>query len=144
MVAGITPNGNVDDATSSQYFDALVAAVKLNLGTAAQRNVGNAANQIPDMSYFTSGPGWMKFPDGTIMQFGTSISGSVGFPTTVTLPVPFTVDYKVTTSFDSALNTSTDCPSFATSRIGLTAFYLMSSRVGNVTGAGANWIAVGK
>lgn len=117
----------------------------LGLGTAATKNVGNGANQIPTMANFTSGPGWMKFPDGTIMQFGTNIAGQISFPTTINFPVPFTSGCRIATSFDSALNTATDCPAFATSPAGtgLFAFYLMSSRTGG-TGAGANWIAIGK
>ncbi|EPD6706435.1 gp53-like domain-containing protein [Cronobacter sakazakii] len=121
------------------------ALTNLGLGTAATKNVGNGANQIPTMANFTSGPGWMKFPDGTIMQFGTNIAGQISFPTTIIFPVPFTSGCRIATSFDSALNTATDCPAFATSPAGtgLFAFYLMSSRTGG-TGAGANWIAIGK
>ncbi|MHC1955341.1 gp53-like domain-containing protein, partial [Escherichia coli] len=115
------------------------------LGEAAKRGVGTGANQIPDMSSFTSGPGWMKFPDGTIIQFGVSMSGPIGYPTTVNFPIPFTSGYRIATSFDSAINGATDCPAFATTPAGdrLFAFYLMSSRTGGI-GAGANWIAIGK
>ncbi|MCK6992895.1 gp53-like domain-containing protein [Enterobacter asburiae] len=117
----------------------------LGLGTAATKNVGNGTGQIPTMANFTSGPGWVKFPDGTIIQTGVSISGPVGFPTTITFPIPFTVSCRIATSFDTASNAATECPSFATSPAGtgLFAFYLMSSRTGG-TGAGANWIAIGK
>ncbi|MEA8863721.1 hypothetical protein ABK733_17125 [Citrobacter freundii] len=117
----------------------------LGLGTAATKNVGNGANQIPTMANFTSGPGWMKFPDGTIMQFGTNIAGQISFPTTINFPVPFTSGCRIATSFDSASNIANDCPAFATSPAGtgLLAFYLMSSRTGG-NGAGANWIAIGK
>ncbi len=117
----------------------------LGLGEAAKREVGTGANQIPDMASFTSGPGWMKFPDGTIIQFGVSIAGPIGYPTTVNFPIPFTSGYRIATSFDSAINGATDCPAFATTPAGggLLAFYLMSSRTGG-TGAGANWIAIGK
>ncbi|MED9632313.1 phage tail protein [Escherichia marmotae] len=117
----------------------------LGLGEAAKREVGTGANQIPDMASFTSGPGWMKFPDGTIIQFGVSIAGPIGYPTTINFPIPFTSGYRIATSFDSAINGATDCPAFATTPAGggLLAFYLMSSRTGG-TGAGANWIAIGK
>lgn len=72
-VAGVTANGNVDTGTSSQYYDALVAAIKSTLGTAAQRDVGDINNRIPDMSYFTGvreGKGYQKIPGGMIMQWG--------------------------------------------------------------------------
>ncbi|ENA8942830.1 hypothetical protein ABG093_002106 [Escherichia coli] len=121
------------------------ALENLGLGEAAKREVGTGVNQIPDMASFTSGPGWMKFPDGTIIQFGVSIAGPIGYPTTVNFPIPFTSGYRIATSFDSAINGATDCPAFATTPAGggLLAFYLMSSRTGG-TGAGANWIAIGK
>ncbi|MCC7978097.1 phage tail protein, partial [Escherichia coli] len=40
----------------------------LGLGEAAKRNVGTGANQIPDMSAYSSGSGWQKLPDGSIEQ----------------------------------------------------------------------------
>lgn len=117
----------------------------LGLGTAATKNTGNGTGQIPTMANFTSGSGWIKFPDGTIIQTGTSISGPVGFPTTITFPIPFTVSYRIATSFDTAATGAADCPAFATTPAGggLLAFYLMSSRTSGA-GAGANWIAIGK
>ncbi len=42
----------------------------LGLGEAAKRNVGTGANQIPDMASFASGDGWMKLPNGKILQYG--------------------------------------------------------------------------
>lgn len=61
----------------------------LGLKTAALREVGTGANQIPDMSSFTYGGGWQKLPDGLVIQRGT-----FGFPVgqniaSVTLPIPF-------------------------------------------------------
>ncbi|EKS5462359.1 phage tail protein [Escherichia coli] len=50
----------------------------LTLGTAAKKDVGTGAGQIPDMSAFTSGTGWVRFPDGTTIQ-----RGSAGFSTGV-------------------------------------------------------------
>ncbi|EAB6439540.1 phage tail protein [Salmonella enterica subsp. enterica serovar Mbandaka] len=119
--------------------------INVGLGEAAKRGVGTGENQIPDMASFTSGPGWMKFPDGTIIQFGVNIAGPIGYPKTVNFPIPFTSGYRIATSFDSAINGATDCPAFATTPAGggLLAFYLMSSRTGGA-GAGANWIAIGK
>ncbi|WP_419177765.1 gp53-like domain-containing protein [Cedecea neteri] len=118
--------------------------LNVGLGTAAKKDVGTGPGQIPTMSNFTSGPGWARFPNGTIIQRGTSISGPLGFPTAISLPISFTSSFTVTTSFDSAKNGVTDCPPFATTPIGLGGFYLMSSRTGGGTGAGANWIAVGE
>ncbi|CRY80211.1 phage tail protein [Yersinia intermedia] len=117
----------------------------LGLGTASKANIGTGTGQVPSMASFTSGPGWVRFPDGTIIQRGSSIAGSVSYPAGIYFSIPFTnADFKVTTAFDSASYSATDCPAFATSPIGLAGFYLMSSRVGAVTGAGAHWIAVGR
>lgn len=59
----------------------------LQLKSAAQRDVGTGANQIPDMNSFhisTSQTGWCKFPNGLILQWGVtttiSASGSVSYP----------------------------------------------------------------
>ncbi|MEN1984566.1 hypothetical protein SLK74_26180, partial [Enterobacter asburiae] len=41
------------------------ALANLGLKEAAKREVGTGPGQIPDMSSFTSGPGWVRFPDGT-------------------------------------------------------------------------------
>lgn len=119
------------------------ARANLGLGSAATANLGNGDNQVPTMANFTSGPGWVKFPDGTIMQFGTNISGSAGYPTAVNFPIPFTDDYRVACSFDTPTSAE-DCPAFSTSKINNYGFYLASSRQGPVKGAGANWIAIGR
>lgn len=68
----------------------------LGLGTAATKNVGTGAGQIPDMSSFTSGTGWCRYPDGTIFQYGTA-GFAVGVNNQyVTLPRAFTTSsYRV-------------------------------------------------
>lgn len=140
IVGAAQKSNNLSDLTSAS-----VARSNLGLGTAAVAAVGNGAGQIPSMANFTSGAGWMKFPDGTIIQRGIAISGPQRSPAAIPFPIPFTqTGFIVTTSFDSATGAANDCPAFATTAIGLTGFYLMSSRVGNDTGAGANWIAVGR
>ncbi|MGP7782391.1 gp53-like domain-containing protein [Klebsiella pneumoniae] len=61
----------------------------LGLGEAAKRNVGNGANQIPDMGSFSSSlgsPGFQKLPSGLIIQWGLA-SGASSY--TVTFPVSF-------------------------------------------------------
>lgn len=114
-VAGITPNGAVDTASTSQYYDALAAifiagtvpisrggtgattasAARTALGllSAATRDVGTGINQIPDMSSFTASleqNGWEKMPSGLIRQWGyVTMTGSEGPPQTFDLPIPF-------------------------------------------------------
>ncbi|MGZ0453425.1 phage tail protein [Citrobacter freundii] len=74
----------------------------ITLGTAASRDVGTGANQIPDMSSFTSGGNadarWRKLPDGTIEQFGI-VNGMTTNAVTVAYPIAFPSEL---TSFEVA------------------------------------------
>lgn len=63
----------------------------LDLKSAAQRDVGSGANQIPDMNDFTSSltsPGWQKLPSGLIIQWGAANPSSTG-EVFITFPVAF-------------------------------------------------------
>ena len=63
----------------------------LDLKSAAQRDVGSGANQIPDMNDFTSSltsPGWQKLPSGLIIQWGAANPSSTG-EIFITFPVAF-------------------------------------------------------
>ena len=78
------------------------ALTNLGLGEAAKRNVGTGANQIPDMSAYSSGSGWQKLPDGSIEQWGR-----INFPynaaavsTNVTFTIPFTQEPDVVIVYD--------------------------------------------
>lgn len=135
--------------------DAPGARTNLGLGNSATRDVGTTANTVAagndsrivnavQHSEFTSGPGWVRFPDGTIIQTGTAVVGQLASPTAISFPIPFTqMGYKVTTSFDQASGTSNDCPSFAVSPQAVNWAYFMSSRTNGVN-AGCNWIAIGR
>ncbi|HCJ6659870.1 hypothetical protein N8S56_22685 [Enterobacter hormaechei subsp. hoffmannii] len=54
----------------------------LRLGEAAKRAVGTGANQIPDMTAFTSDLRWFKLPSGHIVQvfsvdvYSTDVEGT--------------------------------------------------------------------
>lgn len=65
------------------------ALANLGLKTAAARDVGTAANQIPDMNSFTSNisasSGYQQLPGGLTIQFGTSAIPTGG-SATITLP----------------------------------------------------------
>ncbi|HCR4016115.1 TPA: phage tail protein [Morganella morganii] len=112
----------------------------------SQKAVTDELNLLTPLSSFTRGSGWVKFPDGTIIQQGIAIAGQLKYPTTIQFPIPFTSKPTVVACFDSASNAANDCPSFATSPtgVGLSAFYLMSSRPSGGESAGANWIAIGR
>ncbi|MES0301613.1 gp53-like domain-containing protein [Citrobacter sedlakii] len=63
----------------------------VGLGEAAKREVGNGVNQLPDMSCFPSGEGWIALPNGKIMQYGR---GNVN-PTTASqnLEIKFNIPF---------------------------------------------------
>ena len=58
--------------------------IPTSFGTAAAKDVGTGAGQIPDMSAFTSlqtANGWLKIPGGIILQWGRAVeSASINFP----------------------------------------------------------------
>lgn len=78
LIGQFIANANIDaldngDITSlvTKFTNALNA--NLNLKTAAQRDVGDISNKIPDMSYFVGireGKGYQRIPGGMIMQWG--------------------------------------------------------------------------
>lgn len=64
------------DQNGADIPDPALFVKNLGLKGAAQREVGTAATQIPDMSSFASSAaptGWMKRPDGLIEQWGESL-----------------------------------------------------------------------
>ncbi|HDX3310895.1 TPA: phage tail protein [Escherichia coli] len=67
-LAGKQPLDNTLTHLSGKDVAGLLAY--LGLGEAAKRNVGTGENQIPDMASFASGDGWMKLPNGKILQYG--------------------------------------------------------------------------
>ncbi|EAQ3164742.1 phage tail protein [Salmonella enterica] len=119
----------------------------LGLKEAAKRDVGTGANQIPDMSAWQRTPGsnrWRKLPDGTIIQIGISLSGSLGAPANITLPVSFSnASYVVVTSYDNARNNVTEIPGFAALPVSPSQFALMNSVPAQGQGQYAYWIAIG-
>lgn len=67
------------------------ALTNLGLGEAAKRNVGTGENQIPDMASFASGDGWMKLPNGKILQYGRgAVTPTLSTQTMrITFSIPF-------------------------------------------------------
>ncbi|HGU1660627.1 TPA: hypothetical protein ACM7HR_002929 [Escherichia coli] len=67
------------------------ALENLGLGEAAKRDVGTGENQIPDMASFASGDGWMKLPNGKILQYGRGEAMPKLSTQTmrITFPIPF-------------------------------------------------------
>ncbi|EID7186472.1 TPA: phage tail protein [Escherichia coli] len=65
--------------------------INVGLGEAAKRDVGTGENQIPDMASFASGDGWMKLPNGKILQYGRGAVTPTLSPQTmrITFSIPF-------------------------------------------------------
>ena len=73
----------------------------VRLGEAAKRAVGNSGNQLPDMSFFATGEGWISLPNGKIMQYGRGIvtptTASQNLEIKFNIPYPKKVDCAVLT-----------------------------------------------
>lgn len=67
------------------------ALENLGLGEAAKRDVGTGEYQIPDMASFASGDGWMKLPNGKILQYGRgAVTPTLSTQTMrITFSIPF-------------------------------------------------------
>ena len=65
--------------------------LNVGLGEAAKRDVGTGENQIPDMASFASGDGWMKLPNGKILQYGRgAVTPTLSTQTMrITFSIPF-------------------------------------------------------
>ncbi len=141
-----TTEGNLSDPNSNGagWKDAFSY---LGLGEAAKRNVGTGTNQIPDMSSFTSGNGWCRYPDGTIFQRGISVAGAIGSPTFINFPIAFTnySTVQIVVSYDNTESSVNSIPSFAATPVstGL-GFSLMGSQPSGSNTTYCRWIAIGK
>lgn len=115
----------------------------VNLKSAANRSVGNGANQIPDMSYFTTGETssgrWAKLPSGLIIQAGFGLTGSAG-TATVNLPIPFTGTFFVVGgSIEGNGPIFVSARGLTQSTIGVVAW----GRDGSIQVTNMHWLAIG-
>ena len=98
-LAGKQPLDNTLTNLSGKDVAGLLAY--LGLGEVAKRNVGTGENQIPDMTSFASGDGWMKLPNGKILQYGRgAITPTLSTQTmriTFSIPFPKEVDCAMLT-----------------------------------------------
>lgn len=84
--------GKMDKAANgTDIADVSEFLKNLGLGEAAKRNVGTGENQIPDMASFASGDGWMKLPNGKILQYGRgAVTPTLSTQTMrITFSIPF-------------------------------------------------------
>ncbi|HIC0369082.1 TPA: gp53-like domain-containing protein [Escherichia coli] len=115
----------------------------VNLKSAANRSVGNGANQIPDMSYFTTGETssgrWAKLPSGLIIQAGFGLTSPAG-TATVNLPIPFTgTFYVVGGSIEGNGPIFVSARGLTQSTIGVVAW----GRDGSIQVTNMHWLAIG-
>ncbi|STN57512.1 L-shaped tail fiber protein [Escherichia coli] len=122
------------------------ARTNLGLGTAAQRNVGTGANQIPDMNSFTSQKsltGWQKLPGGLILQWGLTTTSGSEQNALVTFPVAF--PGSILMEYTTYANISGD-PATGSTYIGqvrTTSNTQMYVRNLGPTNAQYNWLVIG-
>lgn len=114
---------------AADSVEALLAS--LGIKSAALRDVGTGAKQIPDMSAYTSGKGWCRFPNGM-----TILRGSVGFQVGVnnqyvTLPRALSsADYHVVCTWNDIGTTQSGSASQASADIGVGANTKTTTRFG--------------
>lgn len=126
----------------------MVILKNVGLKEAAKREVGTGPGQIPDMSAFTSGPGWVRFPDGTTIQ-----QGSAGFAIGVnnqyvTLPRAFSsANFRVATVWNDIGVSQGGAAAQAAADIGLGTGSKTTTRFGlwqgGAGGFNVDWIAIG-
>lgn len=134
----------LDNGDIATMVTNLTAAMKTNLGlkSAAYKDAGNGAGQIPDMSYFASQlavPGYQKLPGGLVMQWGTGavpISGSV----TVSYPISFSLGYVQFVSPIDSSSVNNYAVRVASSTV--STLTITSTNTQNVTGF--MYLAIGK
>lgn len=116
----------------------------LGLKSAAQRDVGTGTNQIPDMNSFTSGPGWMKFPSGRIIQYGNQISSASGL-VAVSFPIPFPTQCFGVTGAGTDVNFANiaGCQIIDKAVFHLSAWVVNAGPTFYRTATNISWIAVG-
>lgn len=122
--------------------------INVGLKEAAKREVGTGPGQIPDMSAFTSGPGWVRFPDGTTIQRGAAGFAPGSNNQYVTLPRAFSsANFTVVTTWNDVGVPQGGSTAQASADIGLGAETKTTTRFGlwqgGSGGFNVDWIAIG-
>ena len=127
--------------------DAAGVLSDLGLGDAATRDIGIGKNQVPDMSSFTGSfgdVGWRKLPDGTIEQWGASVTGADG-RVNISFPVPFSEKcYTILGLISSRGVTPANNISYFPPSLSEFTMFSSSPSGTAVTGTGFSWRAFGK
>lgn len=129
-------------------------STNLSLGTAAKKNVGNSAAQIPDMSFFGSNliqNGYTKLPSGLIIQWGFVQFSTLGqgvLTTNFNIAFPTTgiVAYASDTGGTGGQAVPFSCTILSTLQLRIArAVYNInaSGSIVQTTATGAFWLALG-
>lgn len=92
LTSYLKTSNNLSEIAAAGPAATAAARANLELGNAALKTVGNAAGNIPDMSFFTasnSTNGWQKLPSGLIIQWATSTGTNASGVANTTLPMQF-------------------------------------------------------
>ncbi|EFN3839805.1 hypothetical protein FQG25_25000, partial [Escherichia coli] len=124
------------------------ALTNLGLGTASKKNVGTGPGQVPDMSAFTSGAGWVRFPDGTTFQRGNAGMAQGINNQYVTLPRAFSsADFRVVCTWNDIGTSQNGSAAQASADIAIGAQSKTTTRFGlwqgGQGGFNVDWIAIG-
>lgn len=140
------------DQNGADIPDPALFVKNLGLKEAAKRDVGNGANQIPDMSSFLaslSTNGYQRFPGGLIIQWGNGAPDSSG-SVTINYPVahtqkPFYIGFGYRQSSTPTAMQSIVLNDTIVNNIGFQAKCFQNDGSGMIPGQSAFfWFSVGK
>lgn len=149
LLSKLVKNKNGSDIPDKEIF-----RTNLGLKSAALKDVGNSAGQIPDMSFFSSTGDMFKLPSGDMVIIGTfqatipaGNSGAASMQN-VTFPVPFPVSCRlVTGSFENGVGSGAiyhTCESKGRNGFTLRAGVYVPSMSSAQIPAIFNYVAIGK
>ncbi len=135
-------SNNIIQLATRQFVSQSISS--LSLGTAATKNVGTGAGQIPDMSSFSSGSGWQRLPSGLIIQWGTAVSGKAGDAQTNPFPIAFTDlgSIQIVATYDNP--DAPNGPVYFAAKANTTSSFRLLNSLNNANVAFARWIAIGR
>lgn len=148
-LAGIVEAAGIalDKTKRNQLRTAL--PVFLGIKAAALRDVGESANQIPDMSSFVASfgtKGYQKLPGGLIIQWGQNPLPAPGAANSVTFPIAFPSSaYAVLITTDATGGATTGIAPNSTSVVSKTGFQWVRFAGADYTSYGTGyWLAIGR
>lgn len=129
-------------------------STNLSLGTAAKKNVGNSAAQIPDMSLFGSNliqNGYTKLPNGVVIQWGYLLFSTAGQGVMTTnfniaFPTSALAVYATDMGGTGGQAVALSCTALSTTQLRVARSTYNISSTGTIiqtTSTGLFWLAIG-